>query len=102
MMLFPFVLSFASFCALHCFWRARSALPPLARPFPYAQFPLGPPCSFCPGGHLGGGDQDGVGVSHVVCGVVVRDLVGAVKDLHGCTLGRAFADVCRAGGFDER
>ena len=49
---FPFVLSFASFCALHHFWRAWFAalLPPLVFPFPPARFPLDSPCSSCPGG----------------------------------------------------
>ena len=45
---FPFVLSFASFCTLHHFRRAQSALPcypPLVFPFPPAHFPLGSPCS---------------------------------------------------------
>ena len=55
---FPFVLSFSSFCALHCFRRARSAVScylPLFVPFPMPSLLWALPIFSTLGGLGGGG-----------------------------------------------
>ena len=49
------------------------------------------------GGVYGGG----ICVSQLLCEMVVRNLFGVFKDLHGCAVDCAFAHLYRAGGCGE-